>query len=62
VIDPDLTAVKAFGVRWNAPDQHAYPSTFVVDAKNTIQFAHVGASAGDRPPAARVLEAVRRLE
>jgi peroxiredoxin len=62
VIDPDLTAINAFGVRWKAPDQHAYPSTFVVDAKGTVRFAHVGASAGDRPPVAQVLEAVRRLE
>ncbi len=60
VQDPDLKVVNLYGVRWTAPDQHAYPSAFVIDRQGATQFAYVGKSAGDRPAIDDVLAAVRR--
>jgi peroxiredoxin len=62
VTDPDLKIVNLFGVRWDAPDQHAYPSTFVVDRSRVTRFVHVGSSPGDRPAGDAVLEAVQTIE
>jgi peroxiredoxin Q/BCP len=62
VQDPDRKIVNLYGVRWTAPDQHAYPSTFVIDRQGTTRFAYVGRNAGDRPAIDDVLAAVRRAE
>jgi peroxiredoxin len=62
VQDPDLKVVNLYGVRWAAPDQHAYPSAFVIDRQGTTRFAYIGRNAGDRPAIADVLAAVRRAE
>lgn len=59
VLDPDYTLVNAYGLRWDAPRETAYPSTFVLDKKGIIQFAKVSHSHGDRTQSAEILEAVR---
>jgi len=56
VIDPDYTFTKAYGLRWDAPRETAYPSTFVIDRENAVQLAHVSRTHGDRTSAAEVLK------
>ena len=60
-LDPNYTMVNAYGLRWDAPQETAYPSTFIVDKKGTVQFAKVSRGHGDRSKAADVLKAVKTL-
>ena len=61
VIDPDYTMVNAYRLRWNAPRETAYPSTFVVDHTGTVRFAKVSRTHGDRTKAADVLAALKEV-
>ena len=62
VLDPDYTMVNIYGLRWNAKNETAYPSTFVIDTKGTVRFAHISHSHGDRVNASTTLEALRTLK
>ena len=58
VIDPDYTMIKQYGLRWDAPKETAYPSTFVLDAAGKIVMAKVSTTHGGRADSAEVLKAV----
>lgn len=57
-LDPDYAFTKQYHLRWNAPNETAYPSTFVIDADRTIQFAKVSRTHGGRTSAVEVLKAL----
>jgi peroxiredoxin len=61
VTDPDFTFTQSYGLRWDAPNETAYPSTFVIDRKGVVQFAKVSKSHGDRAAATDALAAVAKL-
>lgn len=61
VIDPDLRTVNAYHLRWDAPNETAYPSTFLVDKAGVVRFAKISKSHGDRSSAADVLAEIARL-
>jgi peroxiredoxin len=61
VLDPDYTMVNAYELRWNAPRETAYPSTFVIDNKGVVRSVKISHSHGDRTKAADVLAQVREL-
>ncbi|HZI33871.1 MAG TPA: peroxiredoxin family protein [Candidatus Binatia bacterium] len=61
ILDPDYTMVNAYGLRWDAPHETAYPSTFVVDKTGIVRFAKISHSHGDRSKAADVLSEVKKL-
>src|ERR1051326_4915088 len=48
VMDPDYTFTKAYGLRWDAKNETAYPSTFIVDRENKVRFVHISKQHGDR--------------
>ena len=48
VTDPDYAMTNAYGLRWNAPHEAAYPSTFILDRDRTIRFEKISHSHGDR--------------
>lgn len=48
VTDPDYAFTNAYGLRWDAPNETAYPSTFIIDRKGNVQFAHVSKEHADR--------------
>jgi peroxiredoxin Q/BCP len=48
VTDPDYSFIKAYGLRWDAPNETSYPSTFIIDHDNKVQFAHVSKEHGGR--------------
>ena len=48
VTDPDYTVTNLYGLRWDAPHETAYPSTFVLDKKGKIVFEKISHSHGDR--------------
>jgi peroxiredoxin len=58
VTDPDYTFTHGYGLRWDAPRETAYPSTFVIDRQGTIRFAKVSKTHGDRAEASAVLDAL----
>lgn len=58
VTDPDYAFTNAYHLRWDAPRETAYPSTFVVDAQQNIVYAMVSNSHGGRSKPAEVLKAI----
>lgn len=60
--DPAYSMVSAYGLRWDASGETAYPSTFVLDRKGVVRFAKISRSHGDRTKAADILEALKRVE
>ena len=58
VFDPDYTFTKAWHLRWDAPNETAYPATFVVDGKGKIQFTKISMTHGGRAGVDEVLKAV----
>ncbi|MBI5772784.1 MAG: AhpC/TSA family protein [Verrucomicrobia bacterium] len=61
LVDPDYAMVNAYGLRWSAPKETAYPSTFVLDRKGVVRFAKISKSHGDRTKAADVLAEVKKV-
>jgi peroxiredoxin len=62
VLDPSYAFTNQYGLRWDAPNETAYPSTFVLDREGKVRFAKISRVHGDRVPAATVLEQVRMLK
>jgi peroxiredoxin len=58
LIDPGYAFTNAYGLRWNAPKETAYPATFVIDRDGSIRFANVSLEHGGRTPVADVLKAL----
>ncbi|HTV42361.1 MAG TPA: peroxiredoxin family protein [Candidatus Sulfotelmatobacter sp.] len=58
VLDPDYSFTKAYGLRWDAPRETAYPSTFIIGKDNKVIFAHISKKHGDRVKADTVLKAL----
>ncbi len=48
LLDPDYTFTNAYGLRWDAKNETAYPSTFVLDSKRKVAFAKVSKTHADR--------------
>jgi peroxiredoxin len=61
VADPDLKIVNLYGLRWDAPNETAYPSTVVVDRQGTVRFVKISHSHGDRSAAPDVLQILAGL-
>jgi peroxiredoxin Q/BCP len=61
LIDPDYAFTLAYGLRWNAPEETAYPATFVLDSKGTVRFVRVSREHGDRVPAVETLEVLAAM-
>ncbi len=55
VTDPDYTVTNQYGLRWDAPHETAYPSTFILDRTGKVLFEKVSHSHGDRTSAEDIL-------
>ena len=58
VTDPDYKFTQVYSLRWNAPRETAYPSTFVVDRQGTVRFVKVSKSHGDRANVSDILKSL----
>lgn len=58
VTDPGYKMVDAWGLRWNAPRETAYPSTFVIGTDGMVKWQKVSAGHGDRSNPADVIAAL----
>lgn len=56
VTDPDYTVTNLYGLRWDAPNETAYPSTFILDKKGFVVFETISHTHGDRMSAQDALD------
>lgn len=59
LLDPDYSFTNAYALRWDAPRETAYPSTFVIGQDLTVRYAKVSRTHGDRARTADVLQALK---
>ena len=60
VTDPDYTVTNQYSLRWDAPRETAYPSTFLIQPDGTIFFRKISRSHGDRTSAADILQQLQQ--
>jgi peroxiredoxin len=58
VIDPNYVFSNQYGLRWNAPNQTVYPTTFVVDKAGMVFFMHTGHTSSDQTPVTDALAVI----
>jgi thioredoxin-dependent peroxiredoxin len=56
VTDPDYKITNLYGLRWDAPHETAYPSTFILDKNGMVVFEKISHSHGDRLSAQDALD------
>jgi thioredoxin-dependent peroxiredoxin len=56
VTDPDYAVTNQYGLRWDAPHETAYPSTFILNRKGIVVFEKISHTHGDRLSAQDALE------
>jgi peroxiredoxin len=59
-IDPDYMVTNLYGLRWDAPHETAYPSTFLIDRHGVVFFRKISRGHGDRTTAVDVLAELQR--
>jgi thioredoxin-dependent peroxiredoxin len=59
VVDPDYAFTQAYGLRWDAKNETAYPSTFVIARGGKVQFAQISKTHGGRVGAKEALDQVK---
>lgn len=59
--DPDYVFTNAYGLRWDAPQETAYPATFVIDRGAKVRFAQISSGHDGRATATDVLKALDKL-
>lgn len=60
--DPDYAVIKAYGLRWEAPGETAYPATFVIDSKGVTRFAKISKGHGGRAATSEVIATLEKLK
>jgi peroxiredoxin len=58
VLDPGYEFTNLYGLRWDAPQETAYPSTFLIDRQGVIFFSKIVREHGGRTTAAEILDAL----
>ena len=58
VLDPGYTFTNQYGLRWNAPSETAYPSTFLIDKNGLIFFVKIVKEHGARTTASELIDAM----
>ena len=58
LLDPGYAFTAAWGLRWDAPNETAYPATFVIDRGGVVRFSLVSRTHDGRATAAQALEAL----
>lgn len=56
LLDPGYEFTNLYGLRWDAPKETAYPSTFLIDQQGKLFYAKVSKSHGGRTKATEILE------
>ena len=56
LLDPDYEFTNRYGLRWDSPNETAYPSTFVLDRSGMIFFTKIVKAHGGRTSAQEILD------
>jgi peroxiredoxin len=60
-LDPGYSMINKYGLRWEAPNETAYPSTFVINKKGEIVFSKISTTHGGRADNDEIFEALGKL-
>ncbi len=60
-LDPEYSMIAKYGLRWDAPNETAYPSTFVINRNGEIIFSKISTTHGGRANNEEILEALGKL-
>jgi peroxiredoxin len=60
LLDPDYRFTNLYGLRWDAPQETAYPATFLIDPQGVVVFAKISKSHGGRASAAEIAAELRK--
>jgi peroxiredoxin len=60
-LDPEYSMIAKYGLRWDAPNETAYPSTFVIKRKGEIVFSKISTTHGGRADNDEIFEALGKL-
>lgn len=58
VLDPDYSFTNAYKLRWDAANETAFPSTFIIKEDGKVTFAKISHNHGDRANVAAILRAI----
>ena len=47
-LDPEYSMINKYGLRWDAPKETAYPSTFVIGKNGEIVYSKISTTHGGR--------------
>ncbi len=59
LVDPDYAFTKAYHLRWNAPNETAYPSTFIIQKDRKISFAKISKAHDGRTTPEEILKQLK---
>ena len=62
VIDPDYKMTNQYDLRWDAPKETAYPSTFLLNKRGIIMYRKISHTHGDRTTASDVLSELAKAK
>ena len=57
-LDPGYEFTTQYGLRWDAPHETAYPSTFLIDRQGMVFFSKIVKEHGGRTSAAEIVQAL----
>lgn len=60
-IDPDYSMINKYDLRWDAPKETAYPSTYVINKNGKVVFVKTSETHGGRANTDEVLEALEKM-
>jgi len=61
-LDPDYSMINLYELRWDAPKETAYPSTFVINREGIIVFSKISATHGGRASNEEIFEALNTMK
>lgn len=61
-LDPDYSMVKSYGLRWDAPKETAYPSTFIINKEGIVVYSKISTTHGGRASNEEIFEALNSME
>ncbi len=62
LMDPGYKFTNLYGLRWDAPDETAYPSTFLIDGTGVVFFEKISREHGGRTTAAQIMDILSKLK
>lgn len=60
LLDPGYQFTNLYSLRWDAPKETAYPSTFLIDRRGVVFFARISDSHGGRTTAVELIDALKK--